>query len=676
MSNLSSLMFVCSICLFGLSAQHASAAPCPELSFGPPTYFPSGLNTNGLATGDLNGDGNVDLVAANEGSGTVTVRFGDGAGAFPSSLQLAVTTPSSVAIADLNGDGHLDLVTTIRSNNRVAVRLGIGGGAFGPPVQTIVGSGPSGLAMGDFNGDGSIDLVTSNGGTNSISFLPGNGSGSFPTATNFSISRGSGAFGIIAADFNGDGKQDVATANRSTFNISVLFGNGAGSFAPAVIYATGTLPNSIAAGDFNGDGKPDLVTANFGSNSLTVRINDGLGAFPTSVTLSLGVQPLYAATGDLDDDGNTDIVATNQGSNRLSVFRGNGNGTFAARTDFAVNAGTRALIVGDLNDDGVIDIAAGVNSSAIAVLLNACSANSPPTISAGIVMRQQDAGSSNSIIATVSDEQDDLDDLAVTVNGGASATANGVTVSNISVDALGNVTADVSASCGASDVMFALAVTDSGGLSATAMLGVDVTNETTPPVINKGEPLPDVTVHLPLNSPDLSMPVTFDLPMATDNCTASPTVTTSPVSGSTFNAGATMVTVTATDELDNTSTATFRVNVLYNFGGFLRPIDPFPMLNISTAGSSVPAKFSLSGYKGLNILASGYPASSPIACNDSVPGSTVEETTAGGNGLAYDALSDQYIYVWKTNKAWKGTCRIFILKLTDGSEHYARFQFR
>ena len=671
-----SFVSVCIVCVLCLCTLSTAAAPCPDISFGPPTYFPGGVNTNGLVTGDVNEDGKADLVAANEGSGNVMMRFGNGAGAFPIALQLSVTTPSSFAIADLNGDGHVDLVATSRSNSRVTVWLGLGGGAFGTPVQTVVGSSPSGIAMSDFNGDGHVDLVTSNGGTNTISFLPGNGSGAFPTATSFSISRGSGAFGIVAADLNGDGNKDVATANRGTGNISVLLGNGAGGFAAAVIYAAGTQANSIATADFNGDNHPDLVTANLGSNSLTVRFNNGLGVFTAAVTLPTGALPMYVATGDLDDDGHTDIVASNQGSNNLSAYRGGGDGTFAAPINFAVSAAPRALVIGDLNGNGKSDMAAGVESANIAVFLNACVTNTAPTISAGMVTRQQDAGVSNSTIATVSDAEQSADELEVTVDGGTSSSLNGVTVSNIAVDAAGTVTADVIASCGASDAMFTLTVTDSEGLSATAKLSVEVTNETTPPVINDGKPIPDITIYLPLDSPDLSMPVIFALPPASDNCSASPTVSASPESGSTFNVGSTIVTVTATDDLDNTATATFRVNVLFNFSGFMRPIDPFPMLNIATAGSSVPVKFSLSGNKGLDILASGYPASSPVACNDNEPGSTVEETTAGGGGLAYDADSDQYIYVWKTTKTWKSTCRIFILKLSDGSEYYARFSFR
>jgi hypothetical protein len=266
--------------------------------------------------------------------------------------------------------------------------------------------------------------------------------------------------------------------------------------------------------------------------------------------------------------------------------------------------------------------------------------------------------------------------LIVTVDDGASATVNGVTISNVGVDAAGNVTADVGATCGSGDAMFKLTVTDSEGLSATALLGVGVTNETTPPVIGKGAPLPDITVHLPLNTPYVAMPVAFDLPTATDNCSASPTVTSSHESGSIFGAGRSVVTVTARDELNNTSTATFGVNVLFNFSGFLQPVSQFPSLNIATAGSAVPVKFSLSGDKGLNILAAGYPASTVIACDDNEPGSTIEETIANGSGLTYDAESDQYIYVWKTSKDWRRSCRILIVRLTDGTEHYAKFSFR
>jgi len=54
----------------------------------------------------------------------------------------------------------------------------------------------------------------------------------------------------------------------------------------------------------------------------------------------------------------------------------------------------------------------------------------------------------------------------------------------------------------------------------------------------------------------------------------------------------------------------------------------------------------------------------------------VEETvTAGSSSLSYDATTDQYTYVWKTNKAWARSCRQLILRLSDGTDHIASFSF-
>jgi len=189
------------------------------------------------------------------------------------------------------------------------------------------------------------------------------------------------------------------------------------------------------------------------------------------------------------------------------------------------------------------------------------------------------------------------------------------------------------------------------------------------------DPIPNVVVTLPLNSSATSTTVTFPTPTATDTGTV--IVTTSPVSGSVFLVGTTTINVTATDEAGNMDTGSFTVTVLHNFSGFLQPVDELPMVNVVSAGQAVPVKFSLSGNKGLNIFAAGYPTSSLVACDATEPGSVIDETiTAGGSSLSYDAAADRYTYVWKTNKAWKVTCRMLVLRLTDGSDHFAKFRFK
>jgi hypothetical protein len=87
----------------------------------------------------------------------------------------------------------------------------------------------------------------------------------------------------------------------------------------------------------------------------------------------------------------------------------------------------------------------------------------------------------------------------------------------------------------------------------------------------------------------------------------------------------------------------------------------------------VPVKFSLGGYQGLNIFATGYPASQTIVCNTSAGLDAIEQTvTAGSSSLSYDATSDQYTYVWKTDKSWAaGTCRQLTVQLNDGTSQTA-----
>lgn len=115
----------------------------------------------------------------------------------------------------------------------------------------------------------------------------------------------------------------------------------------------------------------------------------------------------------------------------------------------------------------------------------------------------------------------------------------------------------------------------------------------------------------------------------------------------------------------------------YDFAGFFAPVDNLPVLNTVKAGQAIPVKFSLGGNEGLNIFWSGYPISSKIACNSSASLDDIEATvTPGSSSLSYDTLTQTYNYVWKTDKAWAGTCRQLEVKLADGTSHFANFQFK
>jgi len=136
------------------------------------------------------------------------------------------------------------------------------------------------------------------------------------------------------------------------------------------------------------------------------------------------------------------------------------------------------------------------------------------------------------------------------------------------------------------------------------------------------------------------------------------------------------VKVQVTDDGGLTAVDSAAVNVMYNFNGFFQPVGNLPTLNTARAGQAIPVKFSLTGDQGLDIFATGYPTSQQIACDSNNPQGDIEETiNAGSSSLTYDPTTDTYIYVWKTDKAWAGTCRQLTIKLNDGTIHQANFKF-
>lgn len=148
----------------------------------------------------------------------------------------------------------------------------------------------------------------------------------------------------------------------------------------------------------------------------------------------------------------------------------------------------------------------------------------------------------------------------------------------------------------------------------------------------------------------------------------------------TANAGQNVqFTVAATDVAGNTVTTTNAYNVIYNFAGFLPPIDNLPVLNSVRAGRTVPVKWQLRDASGsfISDLATFTSlVSSPIAC-DASPTNIVGDDAdmTGGTTLRYDATANQFVYNWQTSSSWTG-CRLLQLTLRDGTAHLAKFSFR
>ncbi|MBA3912605.1 MAG: VCBS repeat-containing protein [Acidobacteriales bacterium] len=252
-----------------------------------PTAYSNGDGSNGVAMGDLNGDGIVDLCASSSG---LVVLFGNGDGSFAPAqyypgLLLSFT---SVAAADLNDDGRLDVV-----QSTAAVWQNRGDGTFLAPVYYGISVAPAGLAVGDFNRDGHADVAIADAFTQTVSVLLNTSAGKLMDQRVYNVGFTGDTYpqGLAAGYIDRDKVLDLAVTDEYGARVLVLPGNPDGSFRAAKSFGTGLYPNQVALADVDGDGWTDIVTAN-GANSISVLRGNGIGDFATHVEYASGLVPL------------------------------------------------------------------------------------------------------------------------------------------------------------------------------------------------------------------------------------------------------------------------------------------------------------------------------------------------------------------------------------------------
>jgi hypothetical protein len=331
---------------------------------------------------DVNGDGSLDLVVANEKGSSVSVLLGDGKGGFSTARGSpfpAGSNPNDLAGGDFNGDGLIDLAIANHETQHLTVLVGDGRGAFAPatrlPVIAFVKPHVHGVATGDFNGDTRLDLVTDSWAEDRLVVILGDGKGGFATPGTY-VAVGNHPYQRVrVADLNGDGKADIVSPNLEGDNVSILLSDGTGKFRqPADSpFPCGDSPFNVAIGDINGDGKPDLAIVNSpsstsdrtGRDGLTILIGDGLGVFTrmTASPIATAKFPNMAAIGDVNGDGVADVAVSNPDSDKITVFTMSRNGKVAARAAISVPGHPKGIVIRDLNGDGKAEIVTTNNAS-------------------------------------------------------------------------------------------------------------------------------------------------------------------------------------------------------------------------------------------------------------------------------------------------------------------------
>jgi hypothetical protein len=208
--------------LLGCGDGAFNQAPIPEQGYLPTSSM--------AAVGDFNGDGKLDLAVTSAGytgpQDVVNIFLGNGDGTFTAAPTPTFPTgaaPQAISVADVNGDGKLDLIIANNQGASLTILLGNGDGTFtaAPGSPVTVGNGPYAVAVADLNGDGKLDLVTANFGDNTLSILLGNGDGTF-TPNGSPVAVGTEPSSIAVGDFNGSGRLGLAVTNWTGNSVSIL----------------------------------------------------------------------------------------------------------------------------------------------------------------------------------------------------------------------------------------------------------------------------------------------------------------------------------------------------------------------------------------------------------------------------------------------------------------------
>jgi hypothetical protein len=364
--------------LFFLSTLFFSFSISAQIDFEPHITVDDTGGTNGansVFAADLDGDGDMDMISASGNDDKIAwYENTDGLGTFGPQQIISETVPgaSSVYAADIDGDGDIDILAASYLDNTISWFANNGQGVFGSrQIVSTLANGASSVYANDVDGDGDMDVFSASALDDKIAWYENiNGQGSFGTQQVISINFDY-PLDVVAGDIDGDGDMDILSGSRYSNSRVAWFKNtnGQGNFvfqqelSTDIAYCRGAV-----LADIDGDGDLDIVATSWvfpEDRIIWFENTNGQGNFnitPQLVgLLDDNARPETVYATDFDNDGKIDIAlgTANEG---LSWFKNNGLGTFGAIQiiDSEIRD-VRTVLSSDIDGNGSQDILIAAN---------------------------------------------------------------------------------------------------------------------------------------------------------------------------------------------------------------------------------------------------------------------------------------------------------------------------
>ncbi len=458
--------------------------------------FPSAM-----AVGDFNGDGKLDVAfTLKTATNNLAVLLGTGSGTFTpaaSSLVSLGNTPVALVAGDFNGDGKLDLAAANFGDSSLSVLLGNGNGTFASSAVALGGE-PNWVTMGDFNGDGKPDLAVTLFNLPGVVLLAGNGDGGFTAlpATGITPSPTGGdefPTQMASADFDGDGTADIVTADQDDGRISVLLQE------PEITLA----PNPLAFGDVDVGAQSSTlsVTATntgsayliFGTGAVSISgtnagdfaiVSDGCSGQKIAPGLTCAVSVAFKPSAVAAESASIGFADNAAGSPQTVGLTGTGTAAPAASLSatglsfgneaVGTQSGTQTVIVTNTGGANLIFNAgavavSGANASEFPIVSDGCSGQTvlpKGTCAVGVAFKPSVAGSGAAFLNFADNAPNSPQAVSLSGTGtqaAASLSATGLSFGNEAVGTQSGTQTVIVTNTGNANLIFTLgAVTVSG----------------------------------------------------------------------------------------------------------------------------------------------------------------------------------------------------------------------
>lgn len=317
----------------------------------------------GITAADLDQDGDVEIIAVSSGYGDDDLIWHKNNGnSTINTTKVDVTgglggDRNAVYAADIDQDGDIDLVTAENGDDDVTIFYNTNGRGTSWSSNRIADSarGATKIFVGNFGTDGFPDIAVVTEDDDDVRIWRQTSRGNFSSITlDGSLNEARAIFG---ADFDRDGDLDVVAAGDN--ELFWYRNNGGGNSWTAISISTSYNVWDVVAADIDQDGDQDIIIA--ADNGVRYWRNNGSGSFSGLTTVvSFRVYQLDAE--DIDQDGDIDLVFGEGNSDSGDVlywYSNNGNGSFTAYTIDTGLDGITAVYAGDINNDGFPDVLAG-----------------------------------------------------------------------------------------------------------------------------------------------------------------------------------------------------------------------------------------------------------------------------------------------------------------------------